>query len=275
MSTIKLSKLERAALSRMARSRAGRAEDARRARVILMLEAGDTHAEIRHKLSCSDAYIRSSRKRFEAEGVAGLRSRHAARRSERLEGRASSYVSDLMKKEIDIAGLYLHPTQHAAFLCVADRSATLTANPTGSRPGILSLYNAFNTRTTELLGPPTVRHTSPDFLAFLTQVVAHQPPGKELHLLADNISAHKTLQINDLLGVNCNVHLHFARSYQSWLIQVALCFSAMERSIGLLPSAPDLAITLTRHIRRVNAEFSTMTWKYVDPYRFPSKVTIH
>ena len=43
MSTITLTDVERAELSRRANSRAGRADDARRARLILLLDAGETY----------------------------------------------------------------------------------------------------------------------------------------------------------------------------------------------------------------------------------------
>ena len=43
------------------------------------------------------------------------------------------------------------------------------------RHGMLSLYAALNTRTGEVLGQTTARHTSADFLAFLREVVASQP----------------------------------------------------------------------------------------------------
>ena len=57
MSTIELSKVERVELSQRATSQAGRADDARRARLILLLEGGDTWAQIREKPACNDAFI--------------------------------------------------------------------------------------------------------------------------------------------------------------------------------------------------------------------------
>jgi transposase len=75
--TISLSKAERMELSQRATSQAGRADDARRARLILLLEAGETWAQIREKLSCNDAFIDRWSKRFIDERLAGLFSRHA------------------------------------------------------------------------------------------------------------------------------------------------------------------------------------------------------
>jgi len=72
MSTITLSDVERVELNRRASSRAGRADDARRARLILLLDAGDTWAGIREKLDCNDAFIDRWSKRFLEERLAGL-----------------------------------------------------------------------------------------------------------------------------------------------------------------------------------------------------------
>jgi transposase-like protein len=75
--TIVLTNAERMELNQRAASRSGRADDARRARLLLLLEAGHTWAAIRDKLDCNDAFIDRWRKRFREERLAGLFSRHA------------------------------------------------------------------------------------------------------------------------------------------------------------------------------------------------------
>ena len=52
-STIGLTEGERRELSQRATSRSGRADDGRRARLILLLEAGHTWAQVRDKLGCN------------------------------------------------------------------------------------------------------------------------------------------------------------------------------------------------------------------------------
>lgn len=54
------------------------------------------------------------------------------------------------------------------------------------------MYAAFNTKTGEVLGMTAARHTSAEFVALLTDLVANQPRGKEIHRIADNLSADKT-----------------------------------------------------------------------------------
>src|ERR1700758_2520166 len=75
--TIVLTEAERMELNQRASSRSGRADDARRARLILLLEAGHTWAAIRDKLDCNDAFVDRWMKRFREERLAGLFSRHA------------------------------------------------------------------------------------------------------------------------------------------------------------------------------------------------------
>src|SRR5512145_712660 len=84
MSTITLLDVERMELTRRAGSRAGRADDARRARLILLLESGDTWARIREKLDCNDAFIDRWSRRFREERLAGLFSRHAGQEASTL-----------------------------------------------------------------------------------------------------------------------------------------------------------------------------------------------
>jgi len=78
MSTrINLTKAEREELAQRGIRQSGRADDARRARLILLLDAGHTWAVIREKLDCPDSFIDRWSKRFVQERLAGLFSRHA------------------------------------------------------------------------------------------------------------------------------------------------------------------------------------------------------
>jgi len=74
---IKLLPMERAELTQRTSRQSGRADEARRARLILLLDAGHTWASIREKLDCRDSFIDRWNKRFKAERLAGLFSRRA------------------------------------------------------------------------------------------------------------------------------------------------------------------------------------------------------
>src|SRR5205085_5816181 len=112
-------------------------------------------------------------------------------------------------KAADIIGLYINPPQHAAVFCVDEKTAiqaldrldpVLPLSPGRAerhgfeyyRHGTLSLYAALNTKTGEVIGKTAARHTSEEFGAFLSDTLAHQPRQREIHIIADNLSAHKT-----------------------------------------------------------------------------------
>jgi hypothetical protein len=76
-STISLSKVEREELTQRVGGQSGRADEARRARLILLLNGGQTWAAIRDNLDCTDSFIDRWSKRFVQERLAGLFSRHA------------------------------------------------------------------------------------------------------------------------------------------------------------------------------------------------------
>src|SRR5580704_2479430 len=71
-----LTAAEHTELERRVRSRKIRAEDARRAHVILMLAKGESFTTIAAALSCYPGYINRWRQRFERERLPGLRAKY-------------------------------------------------------------------------------------------------------------------------------------------------------------------------------------------------------
>jgi transposase len=138
------------------------------------------------------------------------------------------------------------------------------------RHGTLSLYAAFNTKTGAVLGKTAQRHTSAEFVAFLTDLVVSQPREREIHVIADNLSAHKTSRVTEFLQTHAQVHLHFTPTYSSWLNQVELWFAKIERDViarGIFTSVKDLAKKLMRYIRHYNKTPRPVKWKYANPSR--------
>ena len=120
------------------------------------------------------------------------------------------------------------------------------------RHGTLSLYAALDTKTGRVQGKTTARHTSAEFVAFLSEIVASRPAQQEIHIILDNLSAHKTKLVSEFLTDHPNVTLHFTPTYSSWLNQVEIWFSRIEREVisrGVFSSVSDLACKLRRYIR--------------------------
>src|SRR5712672_3321381 len=174
--------------------------------------------------------------------------RHFGIQPHRSRGYLASDDPEFEEKAADIIGLYIKPPANAAVFCVDEKSAiqaldrldpVLPLSPGRAerhgfeyfRHGTLSLYAAFNTKTAEVLGKTAARHTSAEFVAFLTDIVINQPRGKEIHVIGDNLSAHKSGPVKDFLAQHPKVHLHFTATYSSWLNQVQLWFGKIEHDI--------------------------------------------
>jgi transposase len=205
----------------------------------------------------------------------------------RFERYMRSDDPDFEPKAADVIGLYLQPPQHAAVFAADEKTAiqaldrldpVLPLSPGRVerhgfeyyRHGTLSLFAALNTKTGEVLGQTVPRHTSAAFVAFLGDIVASQPRQREIHVILDNLSTHKTRAVAAFLEAHPHVHLHFTPTYASWLNQVELWFGRIERDLltrGIFTSVNDLARQIRRYIRHYNDVAKPIRWKYCDPTR--------
>jgi transposase len=97
------------------------------------------------------------------------------------------------------------------------------------RHGTLSLYAALNVKTGSVEGKTAPRHTSAEFVGFLTELSAKAKWAREIHIVLDNLSAHKTQAVEQFLADHPKVRLHFTPTYSSWLNQVEIWFAKIER----------------------------------------------
>jgi transposase len=135
------------------------------------------------------------------------------------------------------------------------------------RHGTLSLYAALDVKSGKVYGKTATRHTSEEFVAFLGQVVAVCQPKQEIHIILDNLSAHKTKKVAEFLESHPNVQLHFTPTYSSWLNQVEIWFARIERDViarGVFTSVKDLAQKLMRYIHIYSKNARPFQWKYSD-----------
>jgi transposase len=203
----------------------------------------------------------------------------------RLDRYMASNDPNFEEKAADIIGLYLNPPQHAAVFCIDEKSAIqaldrrdrrLPLSPGRAerhgfeyqRHGSLSLYAALNPQTGQLIGQTATRHSSEDFVAFLEQVLANQPSHQEIHIILDNFSAHKTARVKLFLDSHPNLRFHFTPTYSSWLNQVEIWFSKLQREVidrGIFTSVPDLRRKLLRYIRLYAKTAKPFRWRYNNP----------
>jgi transposase len=207
---------------------------------------------------------------------------------------------DFSKKAADVIGLYLKPPANAVVFCVDEKTAiqaldrldpVLPLSPGRAqrhgfeyfRHGTLSLYAALNTKNGEVLGKTASSHTSAEFVAFLSELVSSQAPGQEIHVVADNLSAHKTERVAQFLRDHPQVQIHYTPTYSSWLNQVECWFSKIERDViarGVFTSVKDLSKKLMRYIRLYNKQAKPIKWTYKNTRNrirtvSTSNVTVH
>jgi transposase len=205
----------------------------------------------------------------------------------RLDRYMASNDPDFEKKAADVIGLYLNPPQHAAVFCVDEKTAiqaldrldpVLPLSPGRAerhgfeyyRHGTLSLYAALDVKTGKVQGMTAARHTSTEFITFLNGLVARTKWASELHIVLDNLSAHKTKDVERFLADNPHVRFHFTPTYSSWLNQVELWFAKIQRDVisrGVFTSVADLGNKLRKYIRAYSKSARPFRWTYSDPSR--------
>lgn len=191
------------------------------------------------------------------------------------------------QKAAAIIALYMDPPQHAAVFCVDEKTAiqaldrldpVLPLSPGRAerhgfeyyRHGTLSLYAALDIQTGRVQGKTAKRHTSAEFVAFLERVVASAPAAQEIHIVLDNLSAHKTQAVADFLEHNPRVRFHFTPTYSSWLNQVEIWFAKIQREViarGVFTSVADLSRKLLKYIRAYAKSARPFRWTYTDASR--------
>ena len=194
----------------------------------------------------------------------------------RLDSYMASNDPRFEEKAADIIGLYLNPPQHAAVFCVDEKTAiqaldrldpVLPLSPGRAerhgfeyyRHGTLSLYAALDVKTGEV-----------QFIAFLSGLVERADWAQEIHVVLDNLSAHKTKEVQHFLAEHPRVRFHFTPTYSSWLNQVELWFAKIQRDViarGIFTSVADLGNKLRKYIRAHSQSAKPFGWTYTDPTR--------
>lgn len=238
---------------------------------------GSTHWSVR-RLSAETGISKSSVQRILSQ---------ARLQPHRLERYMTSNDPDFEAKATDIIGLYLEPPQHAAVFCVDEKTAiqaldrldpVLPLSPGRAerhgfeyyRHGTFSLYAALDVKTGKVQGKTAKRHTSDEFIAFLSDLVKRARWAKEIHIVLDNLSAHKTKAVQQFLADHPKVRFHFTPTYSSWLNQVELWFAKIQRDLlarGIFTSVADLGRKIRKYIRAYVKVAKPFRWSYADTRR--------
>src|SRR6266576_2275630 len=151
---------------------------------------------------------------------------------------------DFASKAADVVGLYVAPPDKAIVLCVDEKPSIQALEraqgylklPNGraltgqshdyKRHGTTTLFAALEVATGKITATHTKRRRRVEFLDFMNGIVeAH--PGRELHVILDNLNTHKKNE--RWLKNHPNVKFHFTPTSASWLNQVEIWFSILQR----------------------------------------------
>ena len=151
-------------------------------------------------------------------------------------------------KVVDVVGLYHNPPQKAVVLCVdektqiqaLDRSQPVLPMMPGmperrthdyARHGVTSLYAAFNIADGTVISEIRRRHRAAEYKKFLAAIDKAVPAGLDVHIVCDNLSAHKTPEIWQWLARHPRFHVHFTPTGSSWVNQVERWFSFLTTQL--------------------------------------------
>lgn len=179
----------------------------------------------------------------------------------------------------DVVGLYLNPPSNAVVLSVDEKTQIQALNRTQPilplRPGIparqthdyrrnglTSLYAALEVSSGRVIGKCSERHTGADFLRFLN-VITRRYYKRDLHVILDNSSTHKTPEIKKWLEAHPRVHFHFTPTGASWLNMVEAWFGILTRKSvrrGSFDTVSALIKHISNYIDRWNDNPTPFVW---------------
>jgi transposase len=103
-----------------------------------------------------------------------------------------------------------------------------------------------------------------NFLNFL-KTLCRSNPGRELHIIADNLSAHKHHEVQEWVKKRRRPSLHFTPTYASWLNQIEIWFNIFTKNVikgGIWPSKQALVKQIMQYIRSYNQSSAPFRWAY-------------
>ena len=186
---------------------------------------------------------------------------------------------DFETKLLDIVGLYLNPPENALVICVDEKPGIQALDRTQPllplrakkprswtneyvRHGTQTLIAALEIATGKVVAHIRNRRTSVNFLRFMNDVVRDYP-GRELHVIADNLNIHKNEAARRWLTRHPHVRFHYTPTHASWVNLIECFFSILSKQ-GLAHSVQrskrDLKDLLNRFLANYNTNCGPFTW---------------
>ena len=185
-----------------------------------------------------------------------------------------------IEKVRDIVGLYLNPPDNAVVFSfdekpqiqALERAQPILPMDLGQperqthnyvRHGTLDLFAALDVATGKVIGRVKKQHRSKDLVAFFRELDKAVDDNLELHVIMDNLSAHKGPEVQRWLVRHPRFVIHFTPTYSSWLNLVERFFGLLtEHALrrGSHTSIPSLRHAIYEYIEAHNEEGKPFKW---------------
>jgi transposase len=183
-------------------------------------------------------------------------------------------------KLVDVVGLYLDPPAKAIVLSCDEKSQIQALNRSQpglpmkrgragtmthdyKRHGTTTLFAALNTLDGTVISMCQDRHRHEEWLRFLRLIDRKTPQRLELHLIADNYSAHKHPDVQAWLLKHPRFVMHFTPTSASWLNMVERLFRDISENRikrESFASVADLEQTIANYIDHHNKNPKPFIW---------------
>jgi transposase len=197
-----------------------------------------------------------------------------------VEGFKLSNDPLFVDKVRDIVGLYLNPPDNAVVLALDEKpqiQALERAQPVlpmdfGQperqthnyfRHGTLDLFAALDIVTGKVISNTRMQHRAKDLVAFLRIIDNEVEPELQVHVVLDNLSAHKAPLVKRWLVRHPRFHFHFTPTYSSWLNLVERFFALLtEHALrrGSHASVNELRTAIDSYIDSHNEDGKPFVW---------------
>jgi transposase len=251
------------------------------------------HADIRHRIAataCSTppAWVGthwSVRTLARHLGV-GVRVVQAVLSAESIQPHRFRYWKDSPDPEFEpkmlaVVGLYMRPPENAIVLSVDEKTSIQALDRTQprlpmkahrierlsheyKRHGTASLLASLEVHSGQVRAEPIQRNNSATFIRFLRGLLQAYPE-KELYLIADNGSSHRSKKTLAWVAKHKRLHLTFTPTHASWLNQIEIWFGILTRKVvrrGIFRSREELVDRLMNFIKAYNQEARPFEWTY-------------
>ena len=184
-------------------------------------------------------------------------------------------------KMLAVVGLYMRPPQNAVVLSVDEKTSLQALDRTQprlpmkphrierlsheyKRHGTASLLASLEVHSGQVHAEPIQRNDSTTFIRFLRRLLQAYPE-KELYLIADNGSSHRSKKTLAWVAKHKRLHLTFTPTHASWLNQIEIWFGILTRKVvrrGIFKSRDELVQRLMNFIKAYNQEARPFEWNY-------------